>query len=99
MLIIVEYLLLVYIVLTDKRLISQTSQTFSGADLALLYLPRPSKHPTIRLAISPVDDQYYKSGVMATVAGWGSTSPHDTQQISQDLRHAKVKVMIAIMKL
>jgi len=72
---------------------SQTSQTFStGADLALLYLPRPSKHPTIRLAISPVDDQYYKSGVMATVAGWGSTSPHDTQQISQDLRHAKVKV-------
>ena len=65
---------------------------FIGADLALLHLPRPSKHPTIRLPISPVDDQWYQSGTMATVAGWGSTSPHDTQQISQSLRSAAVKV-------
>ncbi|XP_066930481.1 uncharacterized protein [Clytia hemisphaerica] len=66
---------------------------FSGADLALLHLPRPSKHPTIRLAISPVDDKWYESGSIATVAGWGSTSPHDTQQISQELRSAEVKVV------
>ena len=64
----------------------------SGADLALLHLPRPSKHPIIRLPISPVDNRWYESGTLATVAGWGSTSPHDTQQISRDLRSATVKV-------
>lgn len=66
---------------------------FSGGDLALLYLPRASSHPTVRIAIPPVDNKWYANGVQATVAGWGSTSPRETQQVSRYLQHAKLKIV------
>lgn len=64
---------------------------YLGADLALLYLSRPSKHATIRPAMSPADDDWSKPNTQAIVAGWGSTST-SSKDLSPVLRYASVKV-------
>ena len=63
----------------------------TGADLALLYLSRPSKYPTIRPAMSPADDEWNKPGTQAVVAGWGSTTA-SSKDLSPVLRYAAIKV-------
>eukprot|EP00794_Sanderia_malayensis_P000254 gene254-874_t len=64
---------------------------FKGADLALLYLSRPSKHKTIRPAMAPADNSWSEAGTQATVAGWGSTST-SSNDLSPVLQYANVKI-------